>query len=242
MNRTWLSGACHILLLVVLCGFHGFAQADGRVVDKVYHPYVQPYEQEFEYRYVYQKQSEHQHDNDMAQKLGYGRAIADKIALELYVMAERRSPQDYHISGYELEMRWMLTEQGQYSADWGLLFELERENHTEKYEFTSGILMEKEFGPTSLTINALAVYEWGQAIENELETEFRLQYRYRYLPQLQPAFEFYAGEDYKGAGPSLMGVQKFEQMKMLKWELAVIFAIDASTVNNTLRFALEYEF
>jgi len=31
-------------------------------------------------------------------------------------------------------------------------------------------------------------------------------------------------------------------MKMLKWELAVIFAIDASTVNNTLRFALEYEF
>jgi hypothetical protein len=29
---------------------------------------------------------------------------------------------------------------------------------------------------------------------------------------------------------------------MLKWEFAVIFAINNSTVNNTLRFALEYEF
>ncbi len=218
------------------------ALADGRVVDKVYHPYVQPYEQEFEYRYVYQKQNAHQNDNDMAQKLGYGRAIADRMALEFYVLAERQSPDDYKIRGYELELRWMLTEQGQYSADWGLLFELERENHLGNYEFTTGLLMEKEFGPTSLTLNALAVYEWGNTLESELEGEFRLQYRYRYLPQFQPAIEFYSGENYKGAGPSLMGVHKFEQMKMLKWELGVIFAIDASTVNNTLRFALEYEF
>jgi len=240
MSRT--TGVTSLVCALLLSGFCAAAWADGRVVDKVYHPYVQPYEQEFEYRYVYQKQNEHQNDNDMVQKLGYGRAIADRLALELYVMAERRSPDDYHISGYELELRWMLTEQGQYSADWGMLFELERENRSGNYEFTSGLLMEKEFGPTSLTLNALAVYEWGNTIENELEGEFRLQYRYRYLPQLQPAFEFYAGENYKGAGPSLMGVQKFEQMKMLKWELAVIFAIDASTVNNTLRFALEYEF
>lgn len=244
-NKTALIGQnCWALLLLGLAAllYMAPAQADGRVVDKVYHPYVQPYEQEFEYRYVYQKQSQHQQDNDMAQKLGYGRAIAERLALELYVIAERRSPDDYHIRGYELEARYMLTEQGEYSADWGLLFELERENHEGNYEFTTGLLMEKEIGLTSLTLNALAVYEWGSSIENELEGEFRLQYRYRYLPALQPAFEFYAGENYKGAGPSLMGVHKFEQMKMLKWELAVIFAIDASTVNNTLRLALEYEF
>lgn len=243
-KTTLIAQNCWALLLLGLAAalYMAPAQADGRVVDKVYHPYVQPYEQEFEYRYVYQKQSQHQQDNDMAQRLGYGRAVADRLALELYVVAERRSPDDYQIRGYELEARYMLTEQGEYSADWGLLFELERENHEGNYEFTTGLLMEKEIGLTSLTLNALAVYEWGKSTENELEGEFRLQYRYRYLPALQPAFEFYAGENYKGAGPSLMGVHKFEQMKMLKWELAVIFAIDASTVNNTLRLALEYEF
>jgi hypothetical protein len=220
----------------------GPALADGTVVDKVYHPYVQPLEREFEYRFAYQKQAEHPDNNAMAQKLGYGFSIAERMALELYVIADRVSPEDYKLSGYELELRWMLTEQGEYGADWGLLFELERQNNLDNYEFSSGLLLEKEFGPTSLTVNALAVYEWGQTLESEIEAEFRLQYRYRWLPQVQPAIEFYAGENYKGAGPSMMGVHKFSGLEQLKWEFAVIFAIDAATVNNTLRFALEYEF
>lgn len=218
------------------------ANADGRVVDKVYHPYVQPLEREFEYRFAFQKQTDHPDNNNIAQKIGYGFSIAERMALEMYVMAERVSPEDYKLSGYELELRWMLTEQGEYSADWGLLFELERQNNDDNYEFTTGVLMEKEFGPTSLTLNALAVYEWGNTLESELESEFRLQYRYRWLPQVQPAIEFYAGENFRGAGPSMMGVHRFDKQEMLKWEFAVIFAINDSTVNNTLRFALEYEF
>lgn len=227
------------LLLAVGCNQ---ALADGRVVDKVYHPYVQPLEREFEYRFVYQKQAEHPDNNAMGQKVGYGFSIADRLALETYIIAERVSPEDYKLSGYELELRWMLTEQGEYSADWGMLFELERQNNLDNYEFTTGLLMEKEFGPTSLTLNALAVYEWGQTLESELEAEFRLQYRYRWLPQVQPAVEFYAGENYKGVGPTLVGVHKFTGLEQLKWEFSVVFAIDAATVNNTLRFALEYEF
>lgn len=229
-------------LAFVLLLLSGQALADGTVVDKVYHPYVQPLEREFEYRFAYQKQAEHPDNNAMAQKLGYGFSIAERMALEFYVIADRVSPEDYKLSGYEVELRWMLTEQGEYGADWGLLFELERQNNLDNYEFTSGLLLEKEFGPTSLTLNALAVYEWGQTLESEVEAEFRLQYRYRWLPQVQPAIEFYAGENYKGAGPSMMGVHKFSGLEQLKWEFAVIFAIDASTVNNTLRFALEYEF
>ncbi len=69
MSRTTVVTA--LACVSLMTGYSGTALADGRVVDKVYHPYVQPYEQEFEYRYVYQKQSEHQNDNDMAQKLGY---------------------------------------------------------------------------------------------------------------------------------------------------------------------------
>ena len=99
--------------------------ADGRVVDKVYHPYVQPLEREFEYRALYQRQTDHPNNNAMAQKLGYGFSIADNMAVSLYLLAERVMPDDYTVSSYEAELRWMLTEQGQYSWDWGLLFELE---------------------------------------------------------------------------------------------------------------------
>lgn len=220
----------------------GHSLADGRVVDKVYHPYVQALERSVEYRYFYQRQADHPDNNTMGQKLGYGFSVAERAALEIYLIADRVSPEDYKLSGYELELRWMLTEQGQYSADWGLLFELERQNNQDNFEFTTGLLMEKEFGPTSLTLNALAVYEWGKTIETEWEGEFRAQYRYRLLPALQPAIELYVGENYKGAGPSLMGVHKFDKQKQLKWELAVIMAIDNNTVDRTLRFALEYEF
>ncbi len=230
------------VVVLLLLGFSAQVWADGRVVDKVYHPYVQPWEREIEYRFAFQKQPDHPDNNAMIQKFGYGFNISDNMALEGYLEASRITPEDYQISGYELELRWMLTEQGQYSADWGLLFELERQDGNANYEFSAGLLMEKEFGPTSLTLNALTVYEWGETLRSELETEFRLQYRYRWLPQVQPAVEFYSGENYKGVGPALMGVHKFNKENQLKWELATVFAIDNSTINNTLRFALEFEF
>jgi len=234
--------ANQMLMMVALALCTKLAWADGRVVDKVYHPYVNALEREFEYRYFYQRQADHPNNNAMGQKLGYGFSVSDRMALELYLNAERIHPDDYRLSGYEAELRWMLTEQGQYSADWGLLFELERQNNDDNHEFTTGVLVEKEFGPTSLTVNALFVYEWGQTLKDEVESEFRAQYRYRYLPALQPSIELYSGEQYKGAGPGFMGVHKFSTMQQLKWEAAVVFAIDNDTVDKTIRFALEFEF
>jgi hypothetical protein len=233
-----LTSFCMLMLLCI----SGHALADGRVVDKVYHPYVQSWEREIEYRFAFQKQPDHPDNNSMVQKFGYGFNIADRMALEGYIEASRITPEDYQVTGYELELRWMLTEQGEYSADWGLLFELERQNALNNYELSAGLIMEKEFGPTSLTLNALTVYEWGETLRSELETEFRMQYRYRWMPEVQPAIEFYSGENYKGVGPALMGVHKFSKENQLKWEFATIFAIDNSTINNTLRFALEFEF
>lgn len=230
-----------VLWLAVLCSSQPVL-ADGRVVDKVYHPYVQPLERNFEYRSLYQRQKDHPNNNSMAQKIGYGFSIADNMAVSLYLLAERVMPDDYTVAGYEAELRWMLTEQGQFSWDWGLLFELEHQQQTDDNEFTTGLLVEKEFEHTSLTINTFLVYEWGANIENEIETEFRLQYRYRYLPALQPSLEVYIGEGYKGAGPGFMGVHKFSHTRQLKWEAALVFAMDNNTIDRTLRFALEYEF
>jgi hypothetical protein len=229
------------LLLLSLC-LPAVAMADGRVVDKVYHPYVQPLEREIDYRYVYQKQSSHPDDNDIAQQVGYGFSLSRNTAMSLYLIGQRQSDENYQLTGYEAEVRWMLTEQGQLSWDYGMLFELERSDEERNYEFTTGLLMEKEFPVTSLAINALLVHEWGETVETEWEAEFRLQYRYRYLPWLQPSVEVYSGEDYNGFGPGFMGVHKFTPMRQLKWEAAWVFPMDSDTIDNTARFALRYEF
>jgi hypothetical protein len=231
----WL---CVVSLQMISCA----VLADGRVVDKVYHPYVGALERDFEYRALYQRQSQHPDNNALAQKLGYGFAISERSALAFYLLAERVMPDDYTVASYEIELRYMLSEQGQYSWDWGLLFEYEHQQQTDSNEITTGLLMEKEFEHTSLTLNTLLVYEWGGRIENELETEFRLQYRYRFLPALQPSIEIYSGENYKGAGPGFMGVHKFSPTRQLKWEAAMVFALDNDTIDRTLRFAISYQF
>ena len=162
--------------------------------------------------------------------------------LELYLVGERDINNDFDLSSYEVEARWMLTEQGEYWADWGLLFEIEREQRDKNWEITSGVLVEKEFGRMSLTFNAFVIYEWGNTIESELEAELRLQYRYRYLEQLQPAIELYSGENYLGLGPAFMGIQRFDGHKQLKWEVGFIMGVDSQSKGHILRVAIEYEF
>jgi hypothetical protein len=103
-------------------------------------------------------------------------------------------------------------------------------------------LFEKEFARTSLTMNALLIYEWGKDIKNKFETEFRLKYRYRYMAAFQPALEIYTGEDFVGIGPGFMGIHRYQGQKQLKWEMAFISGLNGDSKDHTLRFALEYEF
>jgi len=215
------------------------AKADGIVVDKVYHPYVLPFERQFEWRFV-----SHQTDsgNILAQRLGGGGAINDTMALEGYIVGERDDNGDFGLEAYELELRWQLIEQGKLWSDWGALFELEKKHNEDVYEATSGFVIEKEFGKTSLTMNAFLVYEWGQDIQNEWESEFRAQYRYRYRSAFQPSIEVYVGEDFVGIGPGFIGLQRFDGQKQLKWEAGFITEISQSEKNHSFRLALEFEF
>lgn len=213
--------------------------ADGVVVDKVYHPYVLPNEREIEWRLFSHRESE---NNKLAQRFAYGQSITETLMLEFYLVGERDSFNDFALTSYELEARWMITEQGEYWADWGVLFEVEKYKQKQNWEVTSGILIEKEFGRTSLTINAFLIYEWGKTLESEFETEFRLKYRYRYTEQIQPAIELYSGEDYLGIGPAFMGLQRFNGQKQLKWEFGFITGLDSQSKGHVFRLAIEYEF
>jgi hypothetical protein len=225
---------------LLCCLFYmSISRADGIPVDKVYHPYVLADEQELEWRFTSRQSDD---GNVLAQRFAYGHAVSEYLTIEGYIVGERDDTGDFGLQAYEIEARWMLTDQGELWADWGVLFELEKQHKKDAYEFTSGLLFEKEFSQTSLTVNALFVYEWGKDIQNEFETEFRLKYRYRYLPSLQPSIEIYTGEDFVGVGPGFMGVHRYEGQKQLKWELAFIAGLNGNSKDHTLRFALEYEF
>lgn len=224
------------LILLIIC-HHCFA--DGMVVDKVYHPYVIANEQEFEWRVM---SSQTDQTNILAQRLGYGQSMSENVAVELYLIGERDHEGDFDIQAYEIETRLMLTEQGQYWADWGALFEFEKKTNVNNYELTTGLIFEKEFKKSSLTMNLFLIQEWGETLASEMEIEYRLQYRYRYLAAFQPSFELYTGEEFFGIGPGFMGTHRFQGQKQIKWEAGFITEIAHQGKNHTLRFALEYEF
>jgi len=216
-----------------------FAFADNFVVDKVYHPYVLPFEREFEWRLTSRQNDA---GNLLMQRVSAGHALSERSILEFYVVGGRDENNDFSVASYELELRMMLTDQGQYWADWGLLFELEKQNDKNDWELKGGILTEKEFGRFSLTTNVTLVYEWGETIKNEFEGEFKMKYRYRWIPEIQPAIELYAAEDFIGVGPAFMGIRRFDGQKQLKWELGFIAGLNGDNKDHTLRMVLEYEF
>ncbi|WP_105170075.1 hypothetical protein [Pseudoalteromonas sp. T1lg23B] len=213
--------------------------ADGMVVDKVYHPYVLPFEREVEWRLLSRQTDDR---NVLAQRAGLGWAITESVTVEGYMIGERDPADNFDLAAYELEARWQMVEQGRYWADWGMLFELEKRHKISAYEATIGMLFEKEFGKTSLTMNAFIVREWGQAIKNEWESEFRAQLRYRYDPAFQPAIELYSGEDFVGVGPAIIGLYRFAGQRQLKWEVGFVSEISHSGKDHSFRLALEFEF
>ncbi len=239
INKTTITLLALIFTIVMAVFTSLTARADGMVVDKVYHPYVVANEQSFEWRLMSSQTSA---ENVLAQRIGYGQSLLEDLAVEFFIIGERDETGDFKLQATEIEARWMLTEQGQYWADWGVLFEFEKQRNSDRYEATTGLIFEKEFNKNSLTLNFFAIREWGNDIQNEWELEFRAQYRYRYIPELQPSIEFYTGEDFVGLGPGFMGVHRFEGQKQLKWEAGFITEISHKGKNHTLRFAVEYEF
>ena len=233
------SGGARSLLIMLSFSPFDTVMADNFVVDKVYHPYVLPFEREFEWRLTSRQNDE---GNLLMQRISAGHALSERTILELYVVGSRDENDDFSVASYELELRSMLTEQGQYWADWGVLFELEKQNDRNDWEIKSGILTEKEFGRFSLTTNVTLVYEWGETIKNEFEGEFKMKYRYRWIPEVQPAIEFYAAEDFIGVGPAFIGIRRFDGQKQLKWELGFIAGLNDDNKDHTLRMVLEYEF
>ena len=90
------------------------ALADGNIIDKIYHPYVQPTEQELEFRAMLQDQQPDVADHSQLYRLAYGPSLNDRWFAEVYLTGDRSNPQSLDIEAVEVELKWQLTEQGEY--------------------------------------------------------------------------------------------------------------------------------
>lgn len=233
----------NILVCALLCACHpAGTRADGSVIDKIYHPYVQPLEREVEFRALAENNSPAPAGERQKYRLAYGQSLSERWFGEVYLIGEKNNDHSFRLDAYELETLWQITEQGEYFADWGLLVELEKLRTRDGMEISTALLAEKEWRRWSGTMNLYGIYEFGGDIADEFDTALALQARYRFSRALEPAVEFYAGEDTRGLGPVLMGSQRLGGARQLYWEAGVILGLDDKTPDQTFKVLLEYEF
>jgi hypothetical protein len=216
------------------------AAADGVIVSKIYDPYVQPLETEIEFRSVLQ--NDDQIPDSQKHSIGFGRSLSDRWAVELYAIALKGPNENLSVDTYELEAKWQLTEQGEYAFDWGLLFELEREIEENAWEFSTQMLVSRDWGKVSAIANIGVIYEWGERIQNEVETTLRVQTRYRLREAFEPALELHMGQDTRAIGPALTGLVRISQGKKLRWELGLFAGLDEKSPDRTVKANVEFEF
>lgn len=218
------------------------ALADGNSVDKVYHPYVLPMETEVEWRAIFQNDETEKLDNRQLHRLGIGTSFFENWFTEVYLIGEKSSTEEFDVNAVEIEAKVQLTEQGEYAADWGLLFELERQLDNSTGELSAALLVEKEWARWVGALNFFIEYEWRKERNNELELAAATQLRYRFNRLFEPAVEFYKNQDTLAIGPVVLGDIRLGIAKKLHWEFGIIFGLQDSSPQQTVRALLEYEF
>lgn len=224
----------HKILLYIMLLSPVSAIADRLAIDKIYHPYVNAMERELEWRMT-------SADGKQTHRLAVGKALSDRLFVEGYLTADEQN-HSFRLSNYELETRWQLTEQGEYSADWGVVAEVEKAHEQDAWEVASAVLAEKEWRRWVGTANLWFIYEWGDNRNDEFETALSMQARYRYSRHFEPAIELYSGQNTRALGPAIMGDVRFGAGKKLHWETGLIFGLDDKTPDTTLRLLTEFEF
>lgn len=235
--RQGIYASCMLISIGITC----HAYADGLSVDKIYAPYVNVLEKELEYRLSSAEGGLQAPDGLIIHRFGFGTALNDDVAVEAYIIAQGTDDTD-RLTAYELELRWQLTEQGEYDVDWGAVIEFEHSRDYNVEELAGKLVALKEWGNFVTTANASLIYESSERTGDELETALSIQARYRYKQMLEPALEFYASEDYRGVGPVLVGIVRLQSANSLRWETGTIFGLDSDSADYTFRLMLEYEF
>ncbi|MBT7580991.1 MAG: hypothetical protein HN573_03030 [Candidatus Marinimicrobia bacterium] len=234
--KTWFK---KLFLVSILMAPFSITESSG-VMEKVYHPYVIPLEKEIEWGFNFiDDPKKTKHLNQM-HTIGMGYSLNESNYIEFNVGGIKYPNLNIDFNNYEIEFKHQLTEQGEYSSDWGLLVELERNTEQKKWEIATTTINEKEFGKYSLTNNFSIIYE-NSPLKTEFETYFGSQLRYRYKEYLEPGIELHMGEGIRGIGPLFRGIYRLNKSK-LKWEIAFIHGFSSKGDDQTIKAQIEWEF
>lgn len=183
-------------------------------------PYVTPLETEIEWMSLYS--GDDTGNTNTYTKFGLGYGVNENLATELSIVQETSESEVSGIieqTSYEFELKWQLSEQGEYSQDWGVLLEYETNPDTLQNEFVLGLIVAKDIKRWTATANLFGAYEWGE--EEALVAESRVQLRYRFRPQIEPALEIHVTENTQAIGPLLSGLHRVSHGSKLGWAVGV---------------------
>ena len=242
MRRDMFRGIAQCLVLFIGLHVSPAIFASGSSIDKVYDPYVQLLEKEFEYRTLYEQDSDSNINGRQRHLFGYGQSLSDRFFAEIYLSGTDEPESGFSLDGYEAELKWQLTEQGEFSNDWGVLFELEKSRNKNAWETSSKLIVVHEWPQWILTGNLSLIYEWGSDVENEWKSELSSQLRYRIKESIEPAIELYLAKGTQGIGPVMTGLWRIGSRRKINWKFGVIFGIDTTTADANWKLNAEYEF
>jgi hypothetical protein len=253
--RLTRSGTVVALLTAGIAALAGSARADiGEL--KVYTPLIETGVLEFEYRGARTFDSDPAKNDAEAQKLSIGYGLTSWWFVEVYGAWARDPGGSTHFDGTEWESVFQLTEPGEYWANFGLLAEYERvaNRKSDSDEIVIGPLIERDFGPVTADLNLMFTRQIGPNItERGIGFGYRLQTRWRLLPQFQPGIEAYGDLGPIGAvnplreqqhliGPAIQGRFTLGSIPgNLQYNAGYLFGLTRGSPGGAVKLVLEYE-
>jgi FTR1 family protein len=228
------------------------APATARAAHTVYSPVVEEGEVAIEMRGHYDFDSRDPVDGGQQYKIDLEYAPTWFWRTELLGKWEKEPGASIEATEVAWENILQFAPQGKYWADFGMLVEYVHsleDGGNDGLEL--GLLGEKQFASTVLTVNLLA--ERGFASGAETEMEYAARYRWRVAEAFEPGIELYGELGEWGnsgsldqhshqIGPSLLGKVRARESSAIKYEAAVLFGLTQDSPDATVRLQLEYEF
>jgi hypothetical protein len=223
---------------------------------KVYSPLIETGVLEFEYRGARTFDSDPAKNDAEAQKFSIGYGLTPWWFVEAYAAWAKDPGGRTHFDGTEFESVFQLTEPGEYWANLGLLAEYERvqNRRTDSDEIDIGPLIERDFGPITGDLNLMFTRQIGPHItERGIGFDYRLQARWRFLPQFQPGIEVFGDLGPIGAlnplreqqhllGPAIQGRFTLGSVPgNLQYNVGYLFGMTSRSPAGALKVILEYE-
>ncbi|HAZ08044.1 MAG TPA: hypothetical protein DCZ01_05870 [Elusimicrobia bacterium] len=216
--------------------------------NKVYSPIVEKGETEIEFRGGYRQFDDA--TDSYAYVLDFGYDVTERWQTELVIEYAGETGFGGRIEAMEWENLFVLTEQGKYWVDVGLLVEYEHTFADGPDELKIGPLFEKEVGPTIVDLNLIFEREIGSGASSDIKLDYGWQVKWRGNELLEFGVQGFGGlgelsdlgeGDKHSVGPALFGMKRLASGNKIAYDAAILAGLNEAAPDMTVRFQLEYE-